>query len=794
MGFLSPWMLLGGLAVGIPIAIHFFFRSRYRTVPWAAMKFLLAAIEQTSTRLKFQELLLLALRCLLLLVLALAMARPISTLSRGTGGGDAIDAVLVFDTSYSMTAQDGSQSRLARAQKTALDIIDKLPPHSGVQIIAGSSKAELLGPLAPGNIDQAKQIVRDLKVQHLPTDYSASIQLAKSVLEKASASNKALFFFSDLQKSGFEQQESRLRSDLMEMHEKAEVTFVRLAANLVKNVAIESITPQTGVPRPKERTSFAIVVRNTAPEGAAELKVENATIRLFVDADPAETEEAVESKKDATDQKGETQEIPPLAPGQKHVLTMSATFDKPGLHVVSAVLKGDDLDGDNRFDYVVNVREQVRVLVVDGDFHYSVSGNPSKSSSYYLLHALQPVRDVQREAYFLQPQTTSAELASPAMLKQADICILVNVRIPEEARPGRALAQVPMDFLEDLAKFVREGHGLIVIPGQHVNIKGYNEILGKKLGLLPMPFVTLHEQESKKNLNFSRGSFSLPAYRFIREDKDYEIFNYLATWKWFEVKEPKPAPVETKDKELEAKPPAHESTSEVVLRFDNGAPVVVSKRVGEGEVIMLTTSVHPDPKPGAPDLVWNHWALPPFSRAFVPFWDVMINHLLKGRDQIYNVTAGESLVWLPREKEQHNYTLRTSDKDKIRLGVPLPRDRNKRDSRAVVRTPELNRAGIYRMVAWTGQQGEPAGDWSKLGMPVAVVPDARETLGLELLTNKQLESLVGFTPRVLDVSKPGPASLETHFDTKEWTMWVLLVLLVLLIVESLFAWYCGRAK
>ncbi len=59
MPFITPWILLGALAGLIPVAIHFFFRSRYRTVPWAAMKFLLTSVEQTSRRVKFQEYLLL---------------------------------------------------------------------------------------------------------------------------------------------------------------------------------------------------------------------------------------------------------------------------------------------------------------------------------------------------------------------------------------------------------------------------------------------------------------------------------------------------------------------------------------------------------------------------------------------------------------------------------------------------------------------------------------------------------------------------------------------------------------
>src|ERR1700693_4390971 len=106
MFLLSPFVFLGGLAAAaIPIALHFFFRSRYRVVPWAAMKFLLTSIEQTSRRLRFQELLLLLARMAILVLLALALARPTTSVSHGSGQGDAVDAVLVIDTSFSMAAR-----------------------------------------------------------------------------------------------------------------------------------------------------------------------------------------------------------------------------------------------------------------------------------------------------------------------------------------------------------------------------------------------------------------------------------------------------------------------------------------------------------------------------------------------------------------------------------------------------------------------------------------------------------------------------------------------------------------
>src|SRR6266487_4419696 len=138
MTFLAPLMLIGAAAVSIPIALHFFYRARYKPLPWAPMKFLKEAIEQTSRRLRFQEWILLALRCLAILLLAIALARPGLKSAITAGRGESIDAVLVFDTSYSMAARDGDKTRLDRAKEAALAVLETLPGNSSVQIFSCS--------------------------------------------------------------------------------------------------------------------------------------------------------------------------------------------------------------------------------------------------------------------------------------------------------------------------------------------------------------------------------------------------------------------------------------------------------------------------------------------------------------------------------------------------------------------------------------------------------------------------------------------------------------------------------
>ena len=60
-------------AVAIPVVIHLLNRKRYRIVPWAAMRFLLAAQRKTSRKVRLEQILLLVVRCLVLLLLLLAM-------------------------------------------------------------------------------------------------------------------------------------------------------------------------------------------------------------------------------------------------------------------------------------------------------------------------------------------------------------------------------------------------------------------------------------------------------------------------------------------------------------------------------------------------------------------------------------------------------------------------------------------------------------------------------------------------------------------------------------------------
>src|SRR5260370_9094914 len=68
-------MVVGGALISSPIIIHLINRMRFKRQPWAAMEFLLKSQKRNRRRLIIEQLILLALRILLVLLPGLLLAR-----------------------------------------------------------------------------------------------------------------------------------------------------------------------------------------------------------------------------------------------------------------------------------------------------------------------------------------------------------------------------------------------------------------------------------------------------------------------------------------------------------------------------------------------------------------------------------------------------------------------------------------------------------------------------------------------------------------------------------------------
>ena len=118
MTFLNPWLLFGALGVSLPILAHLLNRYDYKLTDWAAMRFLNRTVRVVSRQLRLRDILLLVLRCLAVLFLVLAAARP-TTKDAGAVlaslGERRAGVVIALDASYSMLHAEGGATRFQRA-------------------------------------------------------------------------------------------------------------------------------------------------------------------------------------------------------------------------------------------------------------------------------------------------------------------------------------------------------------------------------------------------------------------------------------------------------------------------------------------------------------------------------------------------------------------------------------------------------------------------------------------------------------------------------------------------------
>lgn len=739
MGFLAPAMLFGAAAVSVPVALHFLFKPRYRPLPWAAMALLRQSLEQTSRRFRFQEWVLLLLRCLGVLLLAAALARPSCSVIPAGGRGEGVDAVLVFDLSYSLGAKDGeAATRFYRAKAAATAVIDGLPANSTVQVVTFADRAAAVGPVSPRNLDQARHLVAGLELTGQAGDVLAGLTEAAAALDRGAGANKEVYLFTDLQKSGWDRQAGAVRGKAEEIRGRpAALVVVRCGDPniLVPNVAVADITYPGSIPHTSPdaptRLPITVLLRNTGREPVRDL-----TVTLEVDGRTQETES------------GAVREV---GAGQTFPVTLTARLDHAGPTLLTARVAADGLPGDDRLDRIIPVRDRVRVLVVDGT---PDARDPTRSGSHFLVNALVPVPDARRDDYFVKATVVPPEEAIPVLLGAADVCFFCNVPALANDRPG--VPALSKEFADRLTRFVRDGGGLVVGGGENVSAGSYNAAFGfAGSGLLPFDLAGAATAAADATFKPAPDSAESPGFLARFRDPPYSTV--------------------TADADLLGLMTVQDGGrpgGRVLMRLTDGRPWLTARAVGDGEVVFVGTSL---------DAAWTNW--PAKAGSYLSFVRFTLAHLTGTAARGANVVAGRPIVYHPSEAARGFDLIRPPpDHRRVRLG----KARGGADGeKLTVGYADTTAAGVYRIV--------PEGEDSPAAPRFAVAPDLRESESLDPLTDAELEMMLGFRPVLIQAGSDATATLSAERGRRELTVWVLLLLFGVAATETTWAWLCGRA-
>jgi hypothetical protein len=582
MSFLNPTLLAFSAAIAVPILIHLLNRRRFRRITWAAMRFLRASVERNRRRMQWEDLILLLLRCLIVVLLAMALARPALRSAASFLQTGRAAAVIVLDDSASLAANDGTGPRFDLARQAAEAALDSFPSGSSIAVLFGGDGPQPANALTEPTYDLnlARQTLRDAAPSDLGTDHAASVLQALEILENQTALRKEVVLVTDRQAWGWRRLPEIL-SALAEVSRDTRLRVVFAGQAIEDNLALSALTRSPGFASAGEPLRFHAEIAN---RGSTEVRTVRATLHL--DDGPPVDEAVIES----------------LPAGGSRRLTFFAKPGSPGYHAVSARLPPDRLPADDERTVILQAVESVRVLVVEGD--------PGSNSAFFLRHALQPVPEPVATEYFLQPRVITAGQLALTRLAGYDAVIITDI------------ATLPPPAVDALGTYLREGGALLWFPGPASQPAFHNQELAGRAGLLPATLAGIqgNPEAEDEAFSFAAGPYEHPVFALWNESGAGSLTRIRFRAAWTLV----PLPARTNAS-------SDGTAGKVMARFENGSPAVVEASVGHGRTLLFASTA---------GISWNDLAVRP---AFVPLLHRAIASVAESGEAGLNITTGTRL-------------------------------------------------------------------------------------------------------------------------------------------------------
>jgi hypothetical protein len=539
MAFLNSiwiWGALGLFGVAVPVAIHLLNRFYGRRTEWAAMELLRRALVTRANQVRLEDLLMLLLRCLAILLLALALARPTlrSEAGKWVGGQRRVGVVIAIDASYSM-AHGEFTSRFKRAVARAREILETVEGGDPVTIVLMGNQPRILQS-AVGYVPAQASALLDTKAAVLPErlNLESCLERLEELTRDLKAPIKECYLITDSQALSWEALSDRSRSSLRQIAALANLFLAQVQPEGEENLALVGLDFASGTLRKDGAARFAAEVRNPGTKTRKGAMVTFTVNGEAVGRQPLET----------------------IAPGQTKAVSFVTSFDAPGYARLSAELSADELATDNARHAVVRIPASVRVLCVDGDRRRM----PFESETDYVSAALRLKKEGQKEGVVVTT-VVPQDLASET-LRDYDVILMANVD------------HVTPDQVSRLFTFVKEGGGLIFSLGANVDPDLYNSVFREEGELLlPGQITVIAESPAEGSAGWSvaptlsRHPLSAFLVFLPRDMLDAGGFR-----KAFRVN---------------AAPGA-----QAILKFnENDLPLLLERRLGRGSVLLFTSTV-----------------------------------------------------------------------------------------------------------------------------------------------------------------------------------------------------------
>ncbi len=368
MTFASLGLAVAAVAgVAAPILIHFFLRRKHQPVEWAAMALLKRALERTARTRRFDQWILLVVRCILVLAAGLAIAGPLlrkSSEQEFAVQSQVRERAIVLDDGVAQQVVRGGTTAWEDARKRAIGVIDRCAPGDRVGILRGVGSRAMVWPPS-GDLDAVRS---ELMLAEASLEGSDVVAAARS----ASEGGRDVIILSDFRAGSIGSDRSK---------ESAPTTGRRAAAVLYEpqsdqplNVQALAVETRSSGPLPS-RDLHPLRVR--LQRDGTSLPRSTSTIEVRSDGGPPST---LRLDWDAGQMLAQVD----------GTITASMGAQQTDLAVEAKIMESDGQPADNAVYGVVSGAGSIRVLLVDRALPEQ-SDKQEDTAATWMMRALTPV-------------------------------------------------------------------------------------------------------------------------------------------------------------------------------------------------------------------------------------------------------------------------------------------------------------------------------------------------------------------------------------------------------------------
>jgi hypothetical protein len=433
MNVLTPGFLWAGLAfTAVPIVIHLLFRRRRAPVEWAAMELLARALAAQRRRMWLEQVLLLAVRVGIVLLLGAALSRPLLSPGSTPLAAKSRHLTVVLDDGLASGVRsqpaEAASAAVVRLRNEAAALVRSLEPGDTVSLVLAARPVRTPVERPSSDREAVARLLESIEPTAAATELTAALERADAIAAGAADREAFVAVFSEFRRGSLPPDTPRpVAADSAALPRRL---LVEPATRAVDDRAIERLTVAKAID--DETIEIAVRVRRQGPT------LGEATARVEI-ASPALGASTVRSVRFEA---GQAEASVGLSVRPMGNLSNDARFEP-----VVATLEPDALPADDRRHAGLERRASWRIAVVARRSFGADVEIERVPASRWLFRALAPIERSGVEVGELDPAAVDAR-----SLAELDAVVV----------PRPDLISGPAWV--NLGAFVREGGTLLVTP------------------------------------------------------------------------------------------------------------------------------------------------------------------------------------------------------------------------------------------------------------------------------------------------------------------------------------------